>query len=135
MSGLGLREKAKTSKEIAIYLHDAMGFIAPCFVKKEEIPRRIAELENEKWVRLEDAEEELEIKDRSIKAYKKNEETYRSYCCDKDAKVSELEGKLAAIKQLYEKQLHFNYYGTQREFFIQLGKLLEKLAVVEGQEK
>ena len=45
-----IEEKAKTSKEIAIYLHDAVGFAAPCFIKKEDVPKRIAELENARWV-------------------------------------------------------------------------------------
>ena len=46
-----IRQKAKTSKEIAIFIHDAVGFIHPCFgVKKEDVPKRIVDLENEKWI-------------------------------------------------------------------------------------
>lgn len=52
---MSLEKKGKTSKEIAVYLHDATGFIgSELFVKKENVKQELDKLENERWVRLSD---------------------------------------------------------------------------------
>jgi len=49
----------KTSKEIAIYLHDITGFI-PLMFSKQDQPNELAKLENEKWVSVDVLQQKLQ---------------------------------------------------------------------------
>ena len=49
----------KTSKEIAIYLHDAIGFIPMMFPKQDQ-PKELAKLENERWVSVDVLRQKLQ---------------------------------------------------------------------------
>ena len=61
----------KTSKEIAIYLHDATGFI-PLMFSKQDQPNELAKLENEKWVSVNVLQQKLGQERKKLVEIEKN---------------------------------------------------------------
>ena len=74
----------KTSKEIAIYLHDAIGFI-PIMFPKQDQPKELEKLENETWVSVDAIRQKLQ----EFKVENEGtSETNASCCCHFESRVN-----------------------------------------------